>query len=79
MEIIANAELAWANGPLRVPGTGNGKASRYVCAHCHYQVNGLYLVNCDSSQAGTWVCGSCRSELKPKAPQPEGLRKARLK
>ena len=69
-------ERAWTDCPLRIIGSGNGKASRFVCDRCLEPVNGIYRVKWTSSQAETWVCSACRTLSKPRKPQPEALRKA---
>lgn len=68
-------ERAWAGGPLRKIGSGNGKPSKYVCDRCGLRAVGIYRSIILGTQAETWVCAACRSTLMPKQEIPEGIKK----
>jgi hypothetical protein len=53
-------EVAWPGGPLRVKGSGTGKATRYVCGSCWKPCNGIYRLLASSNPAEMWVCSRCR-------------------
>ncbi len=49
----AKLEEAWAGGPLRKVGSGQGSPSKYVCGVCLKSCSGVY--------GPKWVCGTCRN------------------
>jgi hypothetical protein len=59
-------ERAWAGGPLRRVGTGNGTPSRYICERCgELAVTGVRL------DGGSWICASCERGLE-RRPRKQG-------
>jgi hypothetical protein len=60
-EATFKTERAWLGGPLRVVGSGDGKASRYVCEVCRRSAAGVYRVKRDAQAQDEWVCAGCQS------------------
>jgi hypothetical protein len=56
---------------------------RYVCGLCDQPCSGVYYAPDDvksrPSARSEWICGNCRTKIRPKQEQPASLRQARSK
>jgi hypothetical protein len=56
----SEVERAWAGGPLRRIGSGNGLPSKYVCEVCRRSVIGVFFVKPRQNNQEHWVCEVCK-------------------
>jgi hypothetical protein len=87
---MTQTKRAWNGGPPRqwsgknpghwIPSADGGYSGSYVCDECGRAVDGIYkqtFANVGSDASQRWLCGPCRTVLRPKREQPAHLRRDR--